>query len=55
MSPRESKTALKARAIAIDTKLSEVFPDAKCELDYENPLQLLVATVLSAQCTDKRV
>jgi endonuclease-3 len=55
MSPRESKTALKARAIAIDTKLSEMFPYAKCELDYENPLQLLVATVLSAQCTDKRV
>ena len=55
MSPRESKTALKARAIAIDTKLSQMFPDAKCELDYENPLQLLVATVLSAQCTDKRV
>ena len=55
MSPRESKTALKARAIAIDAKLSEMFPEAKCELDYENPLQLLVATVLSAQCTDKRV
>ncbi len=55
MSPRESKTALKARAIAIDAKLSQMFPDAKCELDYENPLQLLVATVLSAQCTDKRV
>lgn len=55
MSPRESKTALTARAIAVDTKLSQMFPDAKCELDYENPLQLLVATVLSAQCTDKRV
>ena len=55
MSPRESKTALTARAVAIDLKLSQMFPDAKCELDYENPLQLLVATVLSAQCTDKRV
>lgn len=55
MSPRESKTALTARAIAIDSKLSQMFPEAKCELDYENPLQLLVATVLSAQCTDKRV
>jgi endonuclease-3 len=32
-----------------------VYPDAHCELDYENPLELLVATILSAQCTDKRV
>jgi len=32
-----------------------MFPEARCELDFENPLQLLVATVLSAQCTDKRV
>jgi endonuclease-3 len=55
MSPHESKAALTTRAIAIDTKLSQMFPEAKCELDYENPLQLLVATVLSAQCTDKRV
>ena len=55
MSPRESKTALKARAVLIDAKLSQMYPDAKCELDYDNPLQLLVATVLSAQCTDKRV
>src|SRR5699024_8417479 len=31
------------------------YPDAHCELDYSNPLELLVATVLSAQCTDKRV
>jgi endonuclease III len=35
--------------------LSEVYPDAHCELDFTNPLQLLVATILSAQCTDKRV
>src|SRR6266513_790094 len=33
----------------------EVYPGAHCELDYANPLQLLVATILSAQCTDKRV
>src|SRR6201990_3376923 len=32
-----------------------VYPDAHCELDFKNPLQLLVATILSAQCTDKRV
>jgi endonuclease-3 len=35
--------------------LTEVYPDAHCELDFTNPLQLLVATILSAQCTDKRV
>lgn len=35
--------------------LPELYPDAHCELDFENPLELLVATVLSAQCTDKRV
>lgn len=32
-----------------------VYPDAHCELDFKNPLELLVATILSAQCTDKRV
>lgn len=35
--------------------LPEVYPGAHCELDYKNPLQLLIATILSAQCTDKRV
>src|SRR2546421_4484113 len=33
----------------------EVYPGARCELDFKNPLQLLIATILSAQCTDKRV
>lgn len=33
----------------------EVYPGAKCELDYRTPLELLIATILSAQCTDKRV
>jgi endonuclease-3 len=33
----------------------EVYPDAHCELDFKNPLQLLIATILSAQCTDRRV
>lgn len=36
-------------------RLPEVYPDAHCELDFSNPLELLVATILSAQCTDKRV
>lgn len=35
--------------------LAEMYPDAKCELNYETPFELLVATILSAQCTDKRV
>lgn len=35
--------------------LPQVYPDAHCELDFRNPLELLVATILSAQCTDKRV
>ncbi len=35
--------------------LSELYPDAHCELDFTSPLELLVATILSAQCTDKRV
>ncbi len=35
--------------------LPKVYPDAHCELDFKTPLQLLVATILSAQCTDKRV
>jgi len=36
-------------------RLIEEYPDARCELDHENPFQLLVATILSAQCTDARV
>jgi endonuclease III len=43
------------RAAALVEALPRIYPDAHCELDFENPLQLLVATILSAQCTDKRV
>ena len=43
------------RADLIYKRLNKEYPDAHCELDHENPLQLLVATILSAQCTDKRV
>ena len=46
---------LKAHAAEILARLKKEYPDAHCELDFENPLQLLVATILSAQCTDKRV
>lgn len=43
------------RAEAVARLLAEEFPDAECELDYGTPWELLVATVLSAQCTDERV
>ncbi len=52
---RESFVAKKKRAGAMYRILSKTYPDVRCELDFKNPLQLLVATVLSAQCTDKRV
>lgn len=42
-------------ARAIYRVLTKTYPNVRCELDFENPLQLLVATILSAQCTDKRV
>src|SRR5436190_18597418 len=40
---------------AIIEELRRLYPDAKCSLDFSNPLELLVATQLSAQCTDERV
>jgi len=43
------------RVKAILEQLHELYPDAKCALDFKNPLQLLIATILSAQCTDERV
>ncbi len=50
--PRLTK---KRRALLILERLKELYPEAPCSLDYENPLQLLIATMLSAQCTDARV
>ncbi|HTI69298.1 MAG TPA: endonuclease III [Candidatus Limnocylindria bacterium] len=52
---RESKSSRQGRATEIARLLREAYPDAHCELDYRNPLELLVATILSAQCTDKQV
>ncbi|HEX2692603.1 MAG TPA: endonuclease III [Gemmatimonadaceae bacterium] len=46
---------LNAHAAEVLARLREAHPDAHCELDHETPLQLLMATILSAQCTDKRV
>ena len=45
----------KERAAALLIELPRIYPDAHCELDYSTPLELLVATILSAQCTDVRV
>ncbi|MGH3505700.1 MAG: endonuclease III, partial [Nocardioidaceae bacterium] len=51
----ESRTALVRRARRINRILAETYPEAKTELDFDTPWQLLVVTVLSAQTTDKRV
>jgi endonuclease-3 len=51
----ESNEHRAARARAILTRLRQVYPDARTSLDFSNPLELLVATILSAQCTDERV
>src|SRR5437588_11629885 len=48
-------TRARRRVRRILNELARLHPDARCALDYEGPLQLLVATILSAQCTDKRV
>lgn len=52
---RIAKGALGDHATEILARLKKAYPDAHCELDHETPLQLLMATILSAQCTDKRV
>jgi len=49
------KLSLKKRSHEILIRLKRLYPDAPCTLDYETPVQLLVATILSAQCTDARV
>jgi endonuclease-3 len=52
---KESRLAMVRRARRINRELAELYPYAHCELDFENPFQLLVAVVLSAQTTDYRV
>jgi endonuclease-3 len=51
----QTSLALTRRARRINRELAELYPDAHCELDFTDALQLSVATILSAQCTDKRV
>ena len=53
--PRETNLAKAVRVGKILAGLQRTYPDAHCELDFSNPLQLLIATILSAQCTDKQV
>jgi endonuclease-3 len=50
-----SKRALRQKALEILLRLKRHYPNSKCTLHYQTPLQLLVATILSAQCTDERV
>ena len=50
-----AKDPLKARSRKILRVLARLYPDAHCALDFRNPLELLIATILSAQCTDVRV
>lgn len=52
---RESASARRQRAREIERRLESLYPDAECALVYSNPLELLIATILSAQCTDERV
>lgn len=49
------ETALVRRARRTHRELAQAYPDARCELDFDSPFQLLVATVMSAQTTDRRV
>jgi endonuclease-3 len=55
MAGKESAEEKRTRARKILRLLKKEYPDAKCELDYSTPFELLVATILSAQCTDDRV
>ncbi len=53
--PRETAQAKAARVRKIIAGLQKTYPGAHCELNFSNPLELLIAVILSAQCTDKRV
>jgi endonuclease III len=53
--PRESKRAKRQRTAEILSRLEQMYPDSRCSLDHDSPFQLVMATVLSAQCTDALV
>ena len=50
-----TQAANRERAVEVLKRLRKAYPKAKCTLDHESPLELLVATILAAQCTDERV
>jgi len=52
---KRTRAANRERSAVVLERLKEAYPDARCSLDYENPLELLIATILAAQCTDERV
>jgi endonuclease-3 len=53
--PKESKSQLTKRVAKVFELLRKAYPDAWCALKFISPLELLVSTILSAQCTDERV
>lgn len=53
--PRESLASRRSRTDALREVLARTYPEAHCELNYQTPLQLLIATILSAQCSDRQV
>jgi endonuclease-3 len=53
--PRETTAARTERTRQVIASLQRAYPDAHCELHFSNPLELMIATILSAQCTDQRV
>ena len=53
--PNRPHISFPARARRVISRLKQTYPDAHCELKHSTPLQLLIATILSAQCTDERV
>ncbi|BDA68267.1 endonuclease III [Calothrix sp. PCC 7716] len=55
MNLTRNRSSKKQRALEVLVRLNRLYPDATCSLNYSTPVQLLVATILSAQCTDERV
>ncbi len=55
MNLTRNRSSNKQRALEVLVRLNRLYPDATCSLNYSSPVQLLVATILSAQCTDERV
>jgi endonuclease III len=53
--PNQRRASKKQRALEVLTRLKRLYPEAPCSLDFKNPLQLMIATMLAAQCTDERV